>query len=389
MKIPFKYSIKNFKNRKLTNVLTVFGIALVVFVFAAVLMMALGIKKTLVATGSDDNVIILRKSANSEISSIIGGDVQNVISTLPHIAKTTDGKQIISSEPVIIINLDKVDGGLSNITVRGISPEAMMLRPQVKLIEGRMFNWGTRELIVGTSIPKRFIGAKIGDKVKFAGDEWKIVGKIDGEGSGFDSELWGDASQLLNAFNRGNNVSTVTLKLDNPKNFDAFKAAFESDKRLKQFEAKIESKFFEEQSELMANFIKILGIFITVIFSLGATIGAMITMYAAVANRTIEIGTLRALGFSRRSILVVFLTESLLISLTGGILGILLASVLQFFSVSTLNFSSFSELSFSFAMSSDIIISSLIFASIMGIFGGFLPSFRAARLNIVNALRAA
>ena len=388
MSIPFKYSLKNFKSRKLTNIITVFGVSLVVFVFTAVLMMAYGIQKTLVATGTEDNVIILRKSANSEISSIIGGNIQNVIRTLPHIKTTKNGKQIISYEPVVIINLDKKGGGISNVTVRGVSPEIQKLRPQVKLIEGRMFNWGSRELIVGHSISKNFIGAKIGDKVKFAGDEWTIVGKFVSDGSGFDSEFWGDSKQLLNAFKRGNTVSTVTLKLDDKANFESFKKAFDSEKRLKQFEPKIEKKFFEEQSELMANFIRILGIFITIIFSLGATIGAMITMYAAVANRTIEIGTLRALGFSRRSILVVFLFESISISLVGGIIGILFASGLQFFTISTLNFASFSEISFSFALSPNIIIDSLIFACVMGVLGGFLPSVRAARMNIINALRA-
>jgi len=388
MSIPFKYSLKNFKSRKLTNVITVFGVALVVFVFTAVLMMAYGIQKTLVATGTDDNVVILRKSANSEISSIIGGNIQNVIRTLPHIKTTKDGKQIISYEPVVIINLDKKGGGISNVTVRGVSPEIKKLRPQVKLVEGRMFKWGSRELIVGPSISKNFIGAEIEDKIKFAGDEWTIVGKFISGGSGFDSEFWGDSKQLLNAFKRGNSVSTVTLKLDDKSNFKAFKKAFDSDKRLKQFEPKIEKKFFEEQSELMANFIRILGIFITVIFSLGATIGAMITMYAAVANRTLEIGTLRALGFSRRSILIVFLFESISISLVGGIIGILFASGLQFFTISTLNFASFSEISFSFALSPNIIIGSLIFACVMGVMGGFLPSVRAARMKIINSLRA-
>lgn len=388
MHIPFKYSLKNFKSRKLTNIITVAGVALVVFVFAAVLMMAYGIKKTLVATGEPDNVLIARKSANGEISSIIDGDTQNIIRSLPYIAKTSDGKPIISGEPVVVINLNKIGGGLSNVTVRGVSEQISLLRPQVKLTEGRMFNFGTRELIVGSGITDRFVGAKIGDKIKFAGDEWTIVGKFSAGGSGFDSEIWGDALQLLDAFNRGSTVSTVTLKLTNADDFDKFKKAFESDRRLQQFEPKIEKKYFEEQSELMANFIRILGIFITIIFSLGATIGAMITMYAAVANRSREIGTLRALGFKRRSVMTVFLFESLLISLAGGLIGLFLASFLQFFSISTLNFASFSELQFSFALSPSIIFSSLVFAAFMGILGGFLPSVRAARKNIVESLRA-
>ena len=389
MKIPFKYTIKNFTSRKLTTFITIFGVALVVFVFAAVLMMAYGIQKTLIATGLPDNVLITRKAANGEISSIVDGEAQDVIRTLPHIAVDKEGKQIISKEPVVIINLKKIGGGVSNVTVRGVSNVILELRPQVKIVEGRMFNFGLRELIVGSAVTGRFIGAKLGDEVKFAGDNWKIVGVFDSDGSGFDSEMWGDSQALLNAFNRGNAASSVTLKLDNINNFKDFKKNFEFDRRLQQYEAKIEQQYFEEQSELMANFIRILGIFITVIFSFGATIGAMITMYAAVANRTVEVGTLRALGFKRRSILAVFLIESLVIALAGGIIGIFLASFLQFFNISTLNFGSFAELSFSFSISSSIIISSLIFAVLMGIIGGFLPSVRAARLNIVNALREA
>jgi ABC-type antimicrobial peptide transport system permease subunit len=388
MKIPFKYTIKNFTSRKLTTFITIFGVALVVFVFAAVLMMAYGIQQTLKATGLPDNVIVTRKAANGEISSIIEGEIQDVIRTLPNIATNNSGEQIISKEPVVIINLEKTTGGMSNVTVRGVSDVILDLRPQVEIVEGRMFTFGLRELIVGSSVTDRFNGAQIGDMVKFAGDSWEIVGVFDSDGSGFDSEMWGDSRQLLNAFNRGSAISSLTLKLDNVNNFNSFKKNFEFDRRLQQFDAKIEQVYFEEQSELMANFIRILGIFITVIFSFGATIGAMITMYAAVANRTVEVGTLRALGFKRRSILIVFLIESLVIALAGGILGIVLASFLQFFNISTLNWGSFAELSFSFSLSTDIIISSLIFAAFMGFVGGFLPSARAARLNIVNALRA-
>jgi len=388
MKIPIKYTLKNFSSRKLTTAITLIGISLVVFVFAAVLMMAYGIQKTLIATGSSDNVMVVRKSANSEISSLIDGDTQNVIRTLPYIKTAADGSQIISNEPVVIINLARKNGGVSNVTVRGVSPSVQQLRPQVKIVEGRMFTFGLKELIAGRSINERFKGANIGETVNFAGDKWTVVGIFDTDGSGFDSEMWGDANQLLSSFNRGSTVSSVTFKLDNVSNFSNFKRAFEVDRRLQQYEPKIEKNFFEEQSELMATFIRILGIFITIIFSFGAIIGAMITMYSSVANRTVEIGTLRALGFKRRSILSAFMAESLLVSIFGWIIGILLASALSFFKISTLNFGSFSELEFSFALSPSIIISSSIFAVLMGILGGFLPSVRAARLNIVKALRA-
>jgi putative ABC transport system permease protein len=389
MKIPLKYIVRNLGTRKLTTGITVLGVALVVFVFAAVLMMAHGVQKTLVATGSDENVLVARKAANGEISSIIDRVTADIIMTLPNIAKTPDGKPIASGEPVVIINLEKLGtGGISNVTVRGVSPMAFILRPQVKLKAGRMFNAGARELVAGTAIESRFAGAKIGDVVRFAGDNWTVVGTFDSDGSGFDSEMWGDSNQLLDAFNR-NAFSTLTIRLERPEAFLDFAAAFEKDQRLQQFEAKIERRFFEEQSELMAGFIRILGIFVTVIFSAGATIGATITMYAAVANRTVEVGTLRALGFRRRSVLAAFLTESLVLSLVGGFVGLFFASFLQLFSISTLNFASFSELAFSFALSPSIVISSLLFAVAMGLIGGFLPSVRAARLNIVSALRSA
>lgn len=388
MKIPIIYTIKNFKSRKLTTMITIVGIALVVFVFAAVLMMANGVRKTLVSTGSSDNVKIMRKGSNGEISSIISGDVQNIVSSLPYIAKDSNGEPIISFEPVVIINMTKPNGGVSNVTIRGVSKDFRDLRPEVKIISGRMFNPALKELIVGKAIADGFKAARIGNQIKIAGNEWKIVGEFTTNGSGFDSELWGDAHQIQDAFKRGNSVSTITLKLPEVSDYNKFKKAFNSDLRLKEFEPEIEQQYYLDQSEYLATLIKLLGLFVTIIFSIGATIGAMITMYSAIANRTVEIGTLRALGFSRRSVLTVFLIESLLIAITGGLIGIVIASFLQFFSISTLNFNSFAELAFSFALSPGIIISSLIFAVLMGLLGGFLPSVRAARLKIVNALRS-
>ncbi len=389
MKIPFKYILRNFRSRRLTTAITLVGIAMVVFVFAAVLMMAYGIQKTLVATGDPDNVLIARKAANGEISSIILRDDLGTILTLPHIARTQDGKPLLSGETVVVINLDKKTGGLSNVTVRGVAQTAFALRPHVHIIEGRNFQPGAREVIVGSSIAKNFVGASVGDTVEFGGDRWNIVGKFDAGHCGFDSEMWGDNDQLQAAFHRQGGYSTVTFRLDQPDAFSAFKAAFDREPRLQEFEPKPEQKFFAEQSETLSTFIRILGIFITVVFSFGAMIGAMITMYAAVSNRTVEVGTLRALGFRRRSILSAFLTESLTIAVIGGVFGLFLASSLQFFSFSMLNYNSFSELEFSFALSPSIVVTSMVFALLMGLAGGFLPSVRAARLNIVNALRDA
>ena len=388
MQIPLKYILRSSVSRRLTTVITILGVALVVFVFSAVLMMANGVQKTLRSTGSDDNLIVVRKAALSEIMSIIDREAAGIVVNLPQVARFPDGRPMTSKEVVVIINLNKLGSpGISNVTVRGVEDAAFQLRPQVRIVEGRTFRWGAREVIAGTGITHRFAGTQIGEKVKFGGDFWTVVGIFDSEGSGFDSELWGDLDQIADAFKRSS-LSTVTLRLKNPDDLSDVALAFETDNRLQYFVPKREKRFFEEQSEMMAKFIRILGIFITVIFSTGATIGAMITMYGAVANRTVEIGTLRALGFFRRSILLAFLIESLVLSLGGGLLGLGIASLLQFFTISTLNFGSFSELAFSFAISPEIVAISLGFSLLMGLAGGFLPAIGAARLNIVQALRA-
>ena len=388
MKLPLRYVIRSSTSRRLTTALTMLGIALVVFVFAAVLMMAHGVQQTLRSTGSDDNMIVVRKAAMSEIMSILDREAAAIIVNLPQVARAADGRPLSSKEVVVIINLNKLGAeGISNVTVRGVEEPAFQLRPQVKIAAGRMFRWGAREVIAGAGITDRFAGAQIGGKVKFGGDVWTVVGIFDSNGSGFDSELWGDLNQIADAFKR-TSLSTVTLRLKNPDEFSEVVSSFESDNRLQYFAPKREKQFFEEQSEMMATFIRILGIFITVIFSAGAMIGAMITMYGAVANRTVEIGTLRALGFYRRSIMLAFLLESLFLSLGGGLIGLGFASLLQFFTISTLNFGSFSELAFSFALSPFIVATSLGFSLLMGLIGGFLPAVGAARLNIIQALRA-
>ena len=388
MQIPLKYILRSSASRRLTTAFTILGIALVVFVFTAVLMMANGVQKTLKSTGSDDNVTVVRKAAASEIMSIIDREAAGIVTNMTQVARSAEGRPISSKEVVVIINLKKVGSdGISNVTVRGVEEAALQLRPQVRIVEGRMFKWGAREIIAGAGIRSRFVGAQIGQQIKFGGDQWTVVGIFGTDGSGFDSEAWGDLNQIADAFKRSS-FSTVTFRLKNPDDLSDLVTAFNSDNRLQYFVPKREKKFFEEQSEMMAKFIRILGLFITVIFSAGATIGAMITMYGAVANRTVEIGTLRALGFYRRSILVAFLGESFVLSLSGGLLGLILASLLQFFTISTLNFGSFSELAFSFAISPSIIAMSIGFSLLMGLIGGFLPAVRASRLDIIQALRA-
>ena len=388
MKIPLAYTWRSLWTRRLTTILTLSGIALVVFVFAAVLMMAHGVEKTMVETGSEDNIIALRKSATSELVSQIDRDAANIMKTLPEVATAANGKTLVTTEVLVVINLfKKNNNALGNVSVRGISPEALLIRPQVRLVEGKMFQFGSHEIIVGSSIAKRFKACEIGRQMSFSGDQWTIVGLFDADGTAFESEIWSDVEQLMPSVGRPV-FSTVTFRLNNKDQYDAAKERLQKDPRTQYIDLKRERKFYEEQSQAMATFIRILGTIVTIIFSVGAIIGAVITMYAAVSNRTVEIGTLRSLGFRRRSILSAFLIESIILSLIGGAAGVGLASFMSFVRISTVNFGTFSELAFSFEMSSSIVIGSMIFSAVMGIIGGFLPAVRAARLNIVNALRA-
>ena len=387
MAIPFSYSFRNLWTRRLTTVLTASGMALVVFVFAATLMLATGLRKTLVETGSPDNVVVIRKASQSEVQSGVDRGQAAVVETQPEIAVGTDGRQLLAKEIVVLISLPKRGTDKpSNVVIRGVSQASLALRPQVKLIEGHMPRPGSSEVIAGQSVAKRFKGGGIGETLRFGMRDWTVAGTFDAGTTGFSSEIWGDADQLMQAFRRPV-YSSVLFRLSDTSKFLKVKGRIESDPRL-TVEAKRETQYYSDQSEMMATFLGIMGMTLTIIFSLGAVIGAMITMYAAVANRTGEIGTLRALGFRRRSIMIVFLLESLLLGLVGGLGGIFVSSFLQLFTISTVNWQTFSELAFSFTLTTDIVIQSLVFSLIMGFVGGVLPAFRASRMNIVEALRA-
>jgi len=275
----------------------------------------------------------------------------------------------------------------SNVIVRGVQKQSVPLRPQVKLVSGRMFNMGSSEVIVGNSIAKGFQGVGLQGTLNWGMRTWTVVGIFDAGNTGFSSEIWVDVDQAMQAFRRPV-YSSLIFKLQDSAYFDQSKKAIESDPRLK-LEAKRETRYYLDQSEMMAKFLRILGMSLTVIFSIGAIIGAMITMYSAVANRTAEIGTLRALGFRRRDILLAFLAESLLLGFIGGVVGLFFASFMQFITVSTVNFQTFSELAFKFTLTPAIITEAMMFALIMGLIGGVLPALRASRMNIVDALRTA
>ncbi len=386
--LPLSYIARNLWVRRVTTMLTAGGMALVVYVFATVLMMGEGIRATLVATGQPDNVMVLRKGAGAEINSSVSRGQAAIIESLAGVANNAQGGKLVSKEPVVLNTLPKRGSGKpSNITVRGTSATGLALRPQVRFIKGRMFRPGTSEIVAGQSVARGFVGAGLGESLKFAGREWLVVGIFDASRSGFDSEIWGDTEQMMQAFRRSN-YSSVIFKLNDPSTFEKARAALEDDPRL-TLEAKPEVQFYAEQSEMLSTFIRLLGLSLSIIFSIGAIVGAMITMFATVASRVGEIGTLRALGFRRTAVLWSFLAESLLLSLVGGVMGLGAASLMQAVSISTVNFKTFSELAFQFRLTPMIAVHSLLFALAMGLLGGFIPAWRAARLKIVDCLREA
>jgi ABC-type antimicrobial peptide transport system permease subunit len=388
MGLPLSYSIRNLWTRRLTTILTASGMALVVFVFTAILMMAEGLKKTLVETGSPDNVMVLRKGSSSEVQSGVERIQASIIETQPEVAVGADGRRLLAKETVVLISLPKRENSktVSNVVVRGIGEGSLALRPQVELIRGRMPRPGLPEIMAGKKIAERFQGGGLGETLRFGLRDWTVVGLFDAGNTGFSSEVWGDAEQLMQAFRRPV-YSSVIFKLHDPGEFLPFKRRIETDPRL-NLEAKRENRYYAEQSEIMSKFLNILGLSLTAIFSFGAMLGAMITMYSSVANRTGEIGTLRALGFQRGSILRAFLYESLFLGLIGGLAGLFLASFMQLITISTMNFQTFSELAFSFTLTWEIAWKALAFSLGMGLVGGLLPSVQASRMNIVDSLRA-
>lgn len=393
MKIPPGYVLRNLWARRLTTVLTAAGLALVVFVFAAVLMLSEGLRATMVATGAEDNVVLIRRAAGTEVQSVVERAQAAVAESDAAVARSADGQPRSSRETVVLISLDKRAAGAnanavrSNVVVRGVGPQALALRPAVRLVGGRMFRPGSSEIIAGAGVARGFVGAGLGERVRFGQREWQVVGLFDAGNSGFDSELWGDGDELMQAFRRPV-YSSLVVRLADAGAFERYRRAIEGDPRL-TLEARREQVFYADQVRALSTFIDLLGMAMSVIFSIGAVIGALVTMYASVAGRVAEIGTLRALGFQRRSILAAFLAESLLLGLAGGLAGLAAASLMGFVSFSTTNFQSFAELAFGFRLTPTIALQALAFALAMGLAGGFLPALRAARLDIVDALRAA
>jgi ABC-type lipoprotein release transport system permease subunit len=388
--VPVIYNVRSLTVRGTTTAVTALGLALVVFVFATVLMLASGVKKTLATTGSPGIAKVIRKGSQNEIQSGMLPEQLRLLESQPETALGKDGKGLASAELVVLIFAQKADAATeeegTNLSVRGLGERGLELHPPLSL-EGKNFSPGTSEIVIGKGLMGRFKGARLGDTMRFARRDWKVVGVMDQGGSAYDSEVWGDVEQFEDAFQRRPSFSSVTLKLRDDGALASLKNKLETDPQLNTLDVKSEVEYWAAQSEQMSMFVQFLGIFVAVIFSFGAILGAMITMYAQVAARTREIGTLRALGFRRRSVLVSFVVESVLLSLAAAGIGLAFASLMQLVRFSTINWQTFSEVSFRFTLTPGIIIASTAFAALMGYAGGLLPAVRAARMPIVQATR--
>jgi putative ABC transport system permease protein len=386
--VPIRYNLRSLAVRKTTTIATAFGVGLVVFVLAAALMLSAGVKKTMASSGSPDIAIVLRKGSDNELSSGIEEQQIGLIKAMPGVMRGADGEALGVGEVVVVSAMEKIGAeGVTNVALRGIPANGLAFRPAAKIVDGRPAKPGTDEVIIGKSIRGRFKGVDLDQSFEIKKNRnVKVVGVFEDGGSSYESEVWADVDTLRSAFGREAGVSSVRVKLESESKFDAFKAEVERDKRLGLLTMN-EKEYYEKQSEGLSIFITVLGAMVAVFFSVGAMIGAMITMYAAVSNRRREIGTLRALGFSRFSILVSFVVESLLLALAGGIAGSLGSLALGAVKFSMLNFSSWSEMVFRFEPTPQVIGTALAFAGVMGLIGGFFPALSAARLSPVVAMR--
>jgi putative ABC transport system permease protein len=383
--VPMQYNARSLLVRKVTTLVTALGIALVVAVFAGALMLGEGINRVLTAAGRADTVVILRKGSDAELSSAIGNEYVGLFRGPAQVAQAGG----VIGEIVIVVTADRADGfGASNVLVRGIPPDGIAFRPEVRLASGRLPKPGTNEAIVGRGISGRFKGIALGQSFELRRNRpLQIVGEFTSDGSSYESEVWGDLDVIRRSLGREAVVSSVRVRLNTPSDFDAYRQTIENDKR---FSMKVmrEADYYEKQSQSLAGFLRSLGLAAAILFSLAAMIGAAITMNGAVAHRTREIGTLRALGFSRRSILLSFLTEATVLALAGGLIGIIAVQLLALVRVPLINFQTFSEIVLRFQATPGVLAWSLWFSGLMGLIGGLFPAIRASRVSPVEAMRA-
>ena len=385
MAIPLKYNIGNLLSRKTSTLMTVLGIGIVIAVMVAMLALRTGVEQALVSSGSRENLMVLREGAQTESTSWVTRDKFRVISALPGISRGKDGQPLVSPELVIIFKLPRRDNPTgSNVNVRGVTPKAMELRPYIDLVEGRMFRSGTDEVIVSRRMQKRFLNTNVGDSFKFGPRTWTVVGIFDAKSTSFDSEIWTDVDYLGQAQKRPE-YSSVLLHPENATAYKSISDAIATDTRLKLL-TKSEYKYYEDQTSGLLG-IRILVNIVAFFMVLGATLGAMNTMFSAVASRKRELATMRALGFKRRDILLSVVIEAVVIGGLAGLAGVILALPVNGIATGTANFVTFSEVAFNFKITPRVAASAIGLAIVAGVIGGLLPAISAARMPITRALR--
>jgi putative ABC transport system permease protein len=387
--LPLYYNVRNVRTRWKVTLLAVFGIALVVAVFAVLMAMSEGFARALRTTGRKDNAIVVQRGSASELTSGVPIEQRNQIIVDDRVARGADGQPLASWEWVVVVSLPKrADGEPTNVTLRAVPPRAFDVRGGIRVVEGRSFTPGLDEVIVGRKIADRIRGLELGKTFKYQRKEFKVVGLFESEGLAFESEIWGDFDVLGSMFQRGNGSNSLVVRMKNAADIPALDRWIRDQPGM-QLQAVEERKYYQEQAGVLAKTLKALATLVAVIMGIGAVFGAMNTMYAIVVTRTREIATLRALGFSRRSILFSFVVESMVLAVIGGAVGCLLALPMHGLSSGTGQTQSFSEIAFAFQITPAIVITGLAFAAVMGLLGGLFPAVRAARLPISRALREA
>ena len=388
MAIPLIYNVRSVRARWTSTIVAVLGIAGTVGVFVAMLSLARGFKATLVASGSRDNALIMRAGSPSEMMGGITLDSIKVIADKPGIARDANGP-LVTQDVVGVFPFPLISTGTdANVQVRGVSPNVLEIRKFAKIVQGRMFNSGVSELIVGKNASHTYQGLTLGNSVNFSGGKWTVVGIFDAGGSAFDSEVWCDSHVLAEILKRPNNIfQSATVHLQSPDSFQTLKDSITSDPTL-NVDVTREIDYYAKQSTTMTTLITVLGGLVAAIMAIGAVFGALNTMYSAVSERGREIATMRAVGFTGSSVVFSFLVEALLIALVGGLLGCIAVLPLNGLTTSTMNFQTFSNLAFAFKITPDLLAKGVFFALVMGVIGGLLPAIRAAAQPVAAALRS-
>lgn len=385
MAVPLKYNLRSLRVRWRSTIATTLGVALVVAVFVMVMSLDRGMRATYISTGDARNLMALRKGATAESSSQIGREDARRIKYTPGIARTEKGEPLASAEIIVLALLERIEGGSANVQVRGLGPVGLELRPQIRIVEGRMFAAGRREVIVSRKIAERFVHCRVGESFRSGTTAWQVVGIFDAQKTAFESEIWMDADECREVFKR-DFYGAVLLRPVDAVAAATLTERLHNDKTL-NVKVVTETAYYQEQTK-SAGLFQFIASFLAVIMSVGAAFSAMNTMYAAVGARTREIGTLRVLGFRRRDIYTSILIESMLLSLLGGALGCLLALPMNGLATGTMSQTTFAEVAFEFRITAELLAKGLIFALVMGVIGGLLPARLAARKPVLDALRA-